>query len=137
MPDPPSRVSVTKPTRQRTTSMPVYSASPPLTPPSIVSVPLRRSWGRGRGPGDCSVDGGGKGVAEVMRQACSPRPRPTIGEAPDPSLVLAVGEIPAPQRGGTPTDDAVGAPVTCWSGPFSRAAPAGGRRRRAGHPRRD
>src|SRR4051794_29356678 len=36
--------------------MPLYSARPPLTPPRILSVRLRRSWGRTGGPG-----GGGGG----------------------------------------------------------------------------
>src|SRR4051812_21171313 len=74
--------------------MPLYSASPPQTPPSIDSVPLRRSWGRDGGAGGCSVEGGGSGVAEVMRQACSTRPRRTIGEAPDPSLIRPCRESP-------------------------------------------
>src|SRR3954452_3445485 len=37
--------------------MPLYSARPPLTPPRILSVRLRRSWGRAGGPG-----GGGGGA---------------------------------------------------------------------------
>src|SRR5690349_18390106 len=93
--------------------MPLYSARPPQTPPSIVSEPLRRSWGRGRGPGVCSVDGEGDGVAEVMRQACPAAPSVDIGEAPDPSLVLPSREspegVPAAGTAAAPTDDAVGA----------------------------
>src|SRR4051794_24991449 len=38
-----------KPTRQSNGSIPVCAASPPQTPPSIFSVPLRRSWGRTAG----------------------------------------------------------------------------------------
>src|SRR3954451_5991594 len=56
MPVPPARARATKPTRQRRASMPLYSARPPLTPPRILSVRLRRSWGRTGGPG-----GGGGG----------------------------------------------------------------------------
>src|SRR3954453_23201420 len=56
-PAPPARVRATKPTRHSSASMPLYSASPPLTPPRILSVRLRRSCGRGGGPG-----GGGGGA---------------------------------------------------------------------------
>src|SRR3954471_13191013 len=55
-PAPPARVRATKPTRHRSASMPVYSARPPLTPPSTLSVRLRRSCGRAGGAG-----GGGGG----------------------------------------------------------------------------
>src|SRR3954452_11286049 len=69
-PAPPARVRATKPTRHRSASMPLYSASPPLTPPSTLSVRLRRSCGRAGGPGGggggCqaggSSGGGGGGV---------------------------------------------------------------------------
>src|SRR5215213_2392605 len=55
-PVPPARARATKPTRHSSASMPLYSARPPLTPPRILSVRLRRSWGRNGGPG-----GGGGG----------------------------------------------------------------------------
>src|SRR4051812_6134261 len=144
-PEPPSRARATKPTRQRTVSMPLYSARPPQTPPSIESVPLRRSWGRGRGPGVGSVVGGGNGVAEVMRQACSVAPSRDIREGPDPSLVLPSRECPegaAPRAVGDPTAGVTQPPKRqgpdgrCRRGPavlrvpeLSRAAPGGGRRR--------
>src|SRR3954447_8978357 len=55
-PVPPARARATKPTRHSSASIPLYSARPPLTPPRILSVRLRRSWGRTGGPG-----GGGGG----------------------------------------------------------------------------
>src|SRR5918999_1401689 len=97
MPEPPARVRATKPTRQSTVSMPLYSAKPPLTPPSILSVPLRRSGGRAGEPGSgggCSqvggsTDGGTGGGADVMGEACRARALRTIGEHPEPSLKYA------------------------------------------------
>jgi hypothetical protein len=72
MPEPPARVRATKPTRQSTVSMPVCSARPPETPPSMRSVPLRRSGGRagwGCAAGGRS-DGAEKG-ADVMPRSLS------------------------------------------------------------------
>src|SRR3954451_16137717 len=57
-PVPPTRARATKPTRHRRASMPLYSASPPLTPPRILSVRLRRSCGRAGGPGGGGGGGG-------------------------------------------------------------------------------
>src|SRR3954462_8903321 len=63
-PVPPARARATKPTRQSRASMPLYSARPPLTPPRILSVRLRRSCGRTGGPGGGGGGraGGGRGV---------------------------------------------------------------------------
>src|SRR3954462_1399199 len=55
-PLPPARVSAIAPIRQSRASTPVYSASPPATPPITLSVRLRRSWARG-----CHGCGGGGG----------------------------------------------------------------------------
>src|SRR3954466_15873691 len=67
-PVPPARARATNPTRHRRASMPLYSARPPLTPPRILSVRLRRSCGRaggaGGGGGGCQAGGsrgGGRG----------------------------------------------------------------------------
>src|SRR3954447_14105402 len=79
-PVPPASARATKPTRQSRASMPLYSARPPLTPPRILSVRLRRSWGRAGGPGGGgggaqaggSRAGGGGGVgggADVMARS--------------------------------------------------------------------
>src|SRR3954468_11728218 len=60
-PVPPARARATKPTRHRSASTPLYSARPPLTPPRILSVRLRRSCGRaggiGGGGGGCQAGG--------------------------------------------------------------------------------
>src|SRR4051812_18213257 len=98
-PAPPATVRPTKPTRQSTGSIPLYSARPPQTPPSIFSVPLRRSCGR---TGGWSA-GGPENGADVMPEACSPRRPAPIGEDPDPTLVLARYEprlSPVPGRVG-------------------------------------
>src|SRR3954453_10938428 len=77
MPKPPVTVSATNPTRQSSASIPVYSASPPETPPMILSLRLRRSGprvlhdggpGGGGGGGGCGAGGscgglGGGGAA--------------------------------------------------------------------------
>src|SRR5829696_2052479 len=66
IPVPPARARATKPTRQSSASTPLYSARPPLTPPKILSVRLRRSCGRASGPGGggCHIGGprGGGGL---------------------------------------------------------------------------
>ena len=75
MPVPPARARATKPTRQSSASMPLYSARPPLTPPRILSVRLRRSCGRAGGPGGggggCQAGGssGGGAAGAVLRGA--------------------------------------------------------------------
>ena len=63
--------------------MPLYSASPPQTPPAIRSVPLRRNAGRAGG-----VLGSG---VEVMARGCRAAGPGTIGEHPDPSPVRYPG----------------------------------------------
>src|SRR4051794_27302203 len=52
--------SATNPTRHSSGSMPLYSASPPQTPPSTLSVALRRSAVRAAGAGG-GAGGGGQG----------------------------------------------------------------------------
>src|SRR4051812_20355453 len=101
MPLPPATERATKPTRQSSGSMPLYSASPPQTPPTILSVRLRRS-GRpgggasaGDGPsGDGSMSGGAGGSALVMAQSLLIGATAHIREAPHPTL--------APYRGSSP-----------------------------------
>ena len=65
--------------------MPLYSARPPQTPPSIFSVPLRRSCGRTVG---WSADGLENGADVMSESLLAAGPAP-IGEDPDPSLVPA------------------------------------------------
>src|SRR3954462_2646934 len=64
-PVPPARARATNPTRHRSASTPLYSARPPLTPPRILSVRLRRSCrrtgGRGGGGGGCQAGGSSGG----------------------------------------------------------------------------
>src|SRR3954447_26200548 len=111
-PVPPARVRATKPTRHSRASMPLYSARPPLTPPRILSVRLRRSCGRTGGPGGggggCHMGGssgggvgggagggGGGDWAVVLRgggrlswrEACRSAVQETIRERPHPTLV--------------------------------------------------
>ncbi len=62
--------------------MRLYSASPPQTPPSIRSVPLRRSSGRG---------GAGTWGVVVMARAWRRPDAANTGERPDRCLVPAVG----------------------------------------------
>ena len=68
--------------------MPLYSARPPLTPPRILSVRLRRSWGRAGGAGrrrrglpHRRVEGGGGGRRGRRggRCGCHARSLPTAG----------------------------------------------------------
>src|SRR3954447_19648960 len=87
MPAPPATVSPTNPTRQSTGSIPLYSARPPQTPPSIFSVPLRRSCGRTVGWSGEGVENG----ADVMPEACSAPGAALTREVPDPSLVPGSG----------------------------------------------
>ena len=65
MPVPPATARATKPTRQSSASMPLYPARPPLTPPRILSVRLRRSWDAagGGGGGGGGPDGGSSPAA--------------------------------------------------------------------------
>src|SRR4051794_34791359 len=51
--------SATKPTRHSSASMPLYSASPPQTPPSTLSVALRWMPARSTGGGGGGCQGGG------------------------------------------------------------------------------
>src|SRR5215218_10940424 len=96
-PVPAARVRATKPTRQSRASMPVYSARPPLTPPRILSVRLRRNWGRtdggpggGGGGQDGESIGGGRGGgaagggADVMGRSL-PTGNPGIHQGTPPS----------------------------------------------------
>src|SRR3954453_1199857 len=129
MPVAPARVRATKPTRHRSASTPVYSASPPLTPPSTLSVRLRRSCGRtgggGGGGGGCQAGGstggglgGGAagGGAVVMARSLPIRdPRIHQGRPPsDPgSSTGVIAGVGAGWRGATistVTTTAIGAP---------------------------
>src|SRR5215212_1281664 len=94
-PVPPARVRATNPTRHSRASMPLYSASPPFTPPRILSVRLRRSCGRaGRGSGGGGQDGGSiaggrgggaaGGGADVMTGSL-PTPGPAFHQGTPPS----------------------------------------------------
>src|SRR3954451_13526021 len=58
-PEPPAKVRATKPTRQSSASMPLYSARPPQTPPSILPLRLRYSCWRGAGRSGGGGGGGG------------------------------------------------------------------------------
>src|SRR3954465_2001456 len=58
-PEPPAKVRARKPTRQSSASMPLYSARPPQTPPSILSLRLRYSCWRGAGRSGGGGGGGG------------------------------------------------------------------------------
>src|SRR3954447_4214627 len=91
MPEPPAKVRATKPTRQSNGSIPLYSARPPATPPTSLSVLLRRSCARPGGVAGGSqagsADGGAGGGADVMPQASVPGGSLTIGERPHPTLV--------------------------------------------------
>ena len=84
--------------------MPLYSARPPLTPPRILSVRLRRSWGRAGGPGGggggCQAGGsraaagGGWSGGRCRCHGEKPadrRPAGTIREGPHPTLVPLSG----------------------------------------------
>src|SRR4051794_11396749 len=93
-PLPPAKVRATKPTRQSSGSTPLYSARPPATPPIILSVRLRRSWGGAGGPGGGgggsqaggSSEGGGVagGGADVMGRSLPIRD-PVIHQGKPPS----------------------------------------------------
>src|SRR3954471_5575536 len=113
-PAPPARVRATKPTRHSTASMPLYSASPPLTPPIIRSVLLRRSCGRAGAlaGGACSHAGwslkGAEGSAFVMGRACRPGGPETIRQPPDPSLVRPSGVSPIDPHRGSQVDGLAG-----------------------------
>src|SRR5262245_9302530 len=74
---PPSSVSATNAMRRRVTSTSRLSASPPQTPPIILSVRLR-----------CMRNGGLPVVGAVvfsMRPACAAATRRTSGSTPDPT----------------------------------------------------
>src|SRR4029450_3418301 len=68
-PVPPPSVRATKPTRQSRASTPLYSASPPLTPPRILLGRLRGSCG---GTGGQARGGGGRGRARGGRSGGGP-----------------------------------------------------------------
>src|SRR3954463_12293479 len=103
MPLPPARVSAMAPTRQSRASTPVYSARPPATPPITLSVRLRRSCGRGAGPGGgggghepggCSVAGGGAGGGGGGGQPLGPPGGGLAGGAEVRPLSLPRGRLP-------------------------------------------
>src|SRR6476646_6846675 len=101
MPVPPAKVRATKPTRHSSGSIPLYSARPPQTPPSIESPVLRCSPDRGCGGGGGGGDAGGGhvggstggagGGAEVMAKAWPPGRRTTIREPTHSTLVPLPG----------------------------------------------
>ena len=119
MPEPPASARATKPTRHSSASMPLYSASPPETPPITLSVRLRRSCARTGGPGGggggrrCNGGGGGgagaerEAVRKSWQRACRRRaaaihqgsPHPTLVPAPLPSRVIT--RVGAGRRGAT------------------------------------
>ena len=73
--------------------MPVCSARPAETPPSMRSVPLRRSGDRpacGCSAGGRAADEGAENGAVVMTRSLSRADLHTIGKHPDPTLVLAL-----------------------------------------------
>src|SRR3954468_19506976 len=95
--------------------MPLYSARPPLTPPRILSVRLRRSWGRAGGPGGggggaqaggvragggggggggCGGGGGGGGCRCHDQKTAERRSRKPSGKAPIRPWFLFRGDSP-------------------------------------------
>ena len=115
-PVPPASARATKPTRQSSASMPLYSARPPLTPPSTLSRRLRRSCGADRGAGGRRLAGrpgpGARGTGVGGRRRgcrCHGRSLPTAGPADhqgrppsDPGsssgVITGIGRGPAVRR---------------------------------------